>query len=116
MTFSIGLLLILLVLADITLKKNFLAGRSKKISDTIGKNINRWVKGLVALIAIWIYFFVLDDATDHNTIKWFWLILFLVAMGFQAFMEWRYLKGSKEYLISLILVAFGLIYICIFIF
>jgi hypothetical protein len=115
MPFAFSLLLILLVLINIILRKYILAEGSEKISDTNGKNVNRWVKGLLVLIAICIYFFVLDT-TDYSTIKWFWLIFFSVAIGFQAFMEWKYLKDSKEYIISLIILAVGLIYICVFIF
>ncbi|RKP53122.1 DUF4181 domain-containing protein [Cohnella endophytica] len=110
-----SLLLILLVLIELTIKKYFLVEELNKISDTDGKNINRWVKGLLAFISLFIFFFVLDT-TNINTLKWFWLILFLVAMGQHAFMEWRYLKGSKEYITSLIKLAVGLIYIFIFLF
>ncbi|RED52986.1 DUF4181 domain-containing protein [Cohnella lupini] len=112
---AFSLLLIFLVLINMILKKYIVPGESQSISDTNGKNINRWVKGFLALIAICIYFFALKT-TDYNATKWFWLIVFLVAIGFQAFMEWKYLKDSKEYIISLILLALGLIYICIFIF
>ncbi|MDQ6423470.1 DUF4181 domain-containing protein [Paenibacillus sp. LHD-117] len=111
-TFSITVLVILLALIEITIKKYIIVEEPKKISETTGKNINRWVKGLLAFISLFILFFVLDT-TNINTLKWFWLISFLVAMGLHAFMDWMYLKGSKEYMISLIKLAVGLIYIFI---
>lgn len=112
---SISLLLILLALIDLTIKKYFIVEELNKVSDTIGKNINRWVKGLLAVISICIFFFILDT-TNINSLKWFLLIFFIIAMGQHAFIEWRYLKGSKEYVISLIKLAVGLIYILIFVF
>lgn len=111
---SISILVILLALIDLTIKKRFVV-EELKISDTNGKNINRWVQGLLFVISLCVFFFVLDT-TNINSLKWFWLILFIVAMGQHAFIEWRYLKGSKEYIISLIKLAVGLIYILIFIF
>lgn len=111
---SISILVILLALIDLTIKKRFVV-EELKISDTNGKNINRWVQGLLFVISLCVFFFVLDT-TNINSLKWFWLILFIVAMGQHAFIEWRYLKGSKEYVISLIKLAVGLIYILIFIF
>lgn len=109
-----SLLLILLVLVELIIKKYILVEESNKISDTDGKSINRWVKGLLTFITLCMFFVL--DTTNINTLKWFWLIVFLVAMGQHVFMEWRYLKGSKEYIISLIKLAVGLIYIFIFIF
>lgn len=111
----ISLLVILLALIDLTIKKYFIVEELNKISDTNGKNINRWVKGLLFVISVCVFFFVLDT-TNINSLKWYWLIVFIVAMGQHAFIEWRYLKGSKEYVISLIKLAVGLIYILIFIF
>lgn len=111
---SISILVILLALIDLTIKKRFVV-EELKISDTNGKNINRWVQGLLFVISLCIFFFILDT-TNINSLKWFWLIVFIVAMGQHAFIEWRYLKGSKEYVISLIKLAVGLIYILIFIF
>ena len=110
----ISLLGILLSLLQWALKQYILAGESGKISVTPGKNIDRWVKGLLAIIALSIYFFVLDS-TDYSLVKWFWLILFLLVKGFDVFMERWYLKGSKDYIVSLIILLIGLMYIWIFI-
>ncbi|REE78548.1 uncharacterized protein DUF4181 [Paenibacillus taihuensis] len=112
---SMSLLLLLLIILELIVKKYLLVKEPNKISDTNGKSVNRWVKGLLAIISFIVFFFVLDT-TNINALKWFWLALFIVSMGQHTFMEWRYLKGSKEYIISLLKLAVGLIYILIFIF
>lgn len=66
-------------------------------------------------MALIIYFFVLDT-TDYNMIKWFWFIWLFITVGFDVFMEWRYLKGSKAYLVSSILLVVSVAYFAIFIF
>lgn len=103
------------MLIRIPLNKYFLNGNSEKISETEGNVINWWVKGAIVIISIVIYVFVLDT-TNYSTLKWFWFILFFLVLGFDAFMEWRYLKDSKAYLVSSILLVVGVIYFFIFIF
>jgi hypothetical protein len=114
-TVILSFLVILLAVIELIIKKFIFVEESYKISDTDGKTINRWVKGLLGCLSLCILFFVLDT-TNIDAIKWFWFITFIVAMGQHAFMEWRYLKNSKEYMISLIKLAVGVIYIFIFVF
>lgn len=100
------LLALVLVLIQMALKKFICTKEPRKISETPGKHIYMWGIGLLCLTALFTYFFVLDT-TNQNTVSWFWLILFSASMGFHSFMEWRYLKGSKEYIVTLILFAIG---------
>ncbi|WP_434481737.1 DUF4181 domain-containing protein [Paenibacillus glycanilyticus] len=60
------------------------------------------------MFAIALCIFVLDITNDY--MKWFWLSFFVAAKGFHAILEWKYLKGSRQYLISLILLAVGIVY------
>lgn len=92
-----------------------LAGKSEKISDTDGWRMYWWIKGSLVVIALCCYFFVLD-LTDYILLKRFLFVTFILALGFDAFMDWKYMKGSKEYLISLLLLAVGIIFFCVFIF
>ncbi|NBD25403.1 DUF4181 domain-containing protein [Paenibacillus glycinis] len=115
LTLPLALLLMLLALTQLAVKKFILPEESNKISDTPGKNINRLVKGLLVIVTLFVFFFVLDTS-NINALKWFWLLVFSVAAGQQAFMEWRYLIGSKEYMVSLVQFAVGFIYMVIFIF
>ncbi|WP_084509278.1 DUF4181 domain-containing protein [Paenibacillus assamensis] len=62
-----------------------------------------------------LYLFVLD-VTDEYMMKWFFLIVFVVSAGFHASMEWWYLRGNNQYVISILLLVVGLIYFGIVIF
>ncbi|MBD8497003.1 DUF4181 domain-containing protein [Paenibacillus arenosi] len=115
MTLSISILVLLLAVINIILEKYILKSPSPKISDTTGKNINRWGKGCLAVLAICFYLFVLD-MTDEYMMKWFFLIAFVVSAVFHAIVEWWYLRGSKQYFISILLLMVGLVYFRIVIF
>ncbi|WP_425353896.1 DUF4181 domain-containing protein [Cohnella thailandensis] len=109
------LLIIILALIQIPLKKYLFAGKSEETSDTDVRKINWWLRGILVIITLSIYLFVLDT-TDDSKNKWFWLITFLIGRGLDVFIEWKYLKGSKDFLISLILLIIGIVYFCVFIF
>lgn len=47
-------------------------------------------------------------------IFWFWVVYLFVLNGFQAFLEWRYIKESRLYLVTLLqiqIVIAALLYI-----
>ncbi|KIL73877.1 hypothetical protein SD78_2935 [Bacillus badius] len=44
-----------------------------------------------------------------NSIEWYWIIYFVLLFGFQAILEWRYLKNSKQYVTTLIFLTLGVI-------
>ncbi|MCR8845390.1 hypothetical protein NQ117_17040 [Paenibacillus sp. SC116] len=115
MELSISILVLMLAVIGIILEKYILKNPSPKISDTNGKNINRWGKGCILFFLIYLYFFVLDT-TEEDTMKWFFLIVFVVGAVFHISMEWWYLKGTNQFVISIFLLVIGLIYFRIVIF
>ncbi len=81
-------------------------GRKEKISETPGKNIDRWGRGIILLI----FFCSLPYAIENrNVIKWYWICFLIVSIGFQSFMEWKYLKTSKQYVITLTYLLLALV-------
>lgn len=63
---SMSLLVILLALIDLTIKKYFIVVDLNKISDTIGKNINRWVKEyLLSLVFVFSSSFWIQRISTH---------------------------------------------------
>ncbi|MFL0366231.1 DUF4181 domain-containing protein [Pseudobacillus sp. 179-B 2D1 NHS] len=104
--------IILLAILVITLEKtiNKLLGVEKKrISETPAKNIDRWGKIIILcsfLCALW--FVVIKDI---HIIKWFWTSYFFILLGFQALLEWKYLKNSKQYVSTLIFLIIAVIII-----
>lgn len=83
--------------------------RKEKISETAGKNIDRWGRGIILLIFLCTLPYAIENS---NVIKWYWTCFLIVSIGFQSFMEWKYLKTSKQYVITLtyILLAPVIIY------
>ena len=80
--------------------------KKEKISETSGKNIDRWGRGLILLIFLCPLPYVIEE--DINVIKWY-MCFFIVSFGFQSFMEWKYLKTSKQYVITLTYLLFALV-------
>ncbi|RIW37276.1 DUF4181 domain-containing protein [Bacillus salacetis] len=80
----------------------------RKIADTEGKMLDRWGRGALLLIFLFILTRV-NDMPDANAVMGlYWLIFIILIFGFQSFMEWKYLKGSKEYIKTLIFLGLAL--------
>ncbi|MBD3107528.1 DUF4181 domain-containing protein [Bacillus sp. AGMB 02131] len=86
----------------------------RKISETPAKRIDQWGRAIIVIIFLGTYWFVLDK--DINVQKGFWIFYFTVLFGFQAFMEWKYLKNSKQYVVSLILLMLLVTFVYVLVF
>ncbi|WP_410862959.1 DUF4181 domain-containing protein [Peribacillus sp. SIMBA_075] len=82
--------------------------KKEKISETSGKNIDRWGRGLILLTFLCTLPYAIEE--DKN-VMWY-MCFFIVSFGFQSFMEWKYLKTSKQYVITLtyLLIALVIMY------
>lgn len=86
----------------------------QKVSDTDGKMVDRWFRVIMVIVSLSVLIFYIvplmkDFKENVNVIMWYWLIHFGVIFFFQVFMEWKYLKPSKQYLTSLIIIVIILI-------
>lgn len=115
MGISTPILAVFIGIAYILLNKLILGRNKRKVSKTVGKKIYIWGMVIIGLIGIGSILFVLD-VLNNNVMKWFWVFFIILLLGFQSIMEWKFLKGSKEYLVSIIVLILGLIYIYTFIF
>ena len=70
----------------------------KKISETSGKKVDRWGRGIILVIFLSTLPFVV---TWTNIIKWYWIVYLVLLLGFQSFLEWKYLKKSNQYVTTL---------------
>lgn len=98
------LLLIVLAIFGFLLEKllNKLLGVEKrKISETPGKKVDQWGKGIIAVIFLCCFLFVVQNKMTLN-LKWYWIVYFTINFGFQSFLEWKYLKNSNQYIVTLI--------------
>ena len=104
------IVIVVLIIFGLLLEKllNKLLGiERKKISDTSGKRVDRWGRGIVVVIFLSTYWFIIDE--DSNFIKAFWMLYFIFILGYQSIMELIYLKNSKQYISTLIMLFLGLI-------
>ncbi|KGR78032.1 DUF4181 domain-containing protein [Ureibacillus manganicus] len=114
MGISAPLLVFVVGIANLIVGHFLIEGKRKKISETKGKYIHKWGYSIIATMGIGSLFIL--DIFDPNVMKWFWLGLLILIIGFQTLLDWKYLKGTKEYLVSLIVLVIGIIYILVVMF
>lgn len=101
----IVVLSILAYLLDKLLRRLF-KFKKMKISDTPGKKVDYWGRGILLVLFICTMpFFVLS--AERSLIIWFSIFQLIAVLGFQAFLEWRYLKDSRQYISTLIFLILG---------
>nr|WP_239534224.1 DUF4181 domain-containing protein [Thalassobacillus pellis] len=78
-----------------------------KISETAGKNLDRWGRGIILLVFLSLLWFVIDFNSD-TIIKYYLMSYLAIILGFQAIMEFIFIKGSKQYISTMILLIMSL--------
>ena len=89
----IFLIFLVLFLVEKTVYKLF-GVEKKKISETSGKNIDRWGRAIILVIFLSILPFVI--AKEIDVMKWYFIGFFVVSLGFQSILEWKFMKNSKQ--------------------
>ncbi|WP_099157542.1 DUF4181 domain-containing protein [Virgibacillus ndiopensis] len=107
---AISLLAFFIIFLNVKLSKWLFKEKRNKISETDGEKIYFW--GILLLAGFGIFYFIATiDTIDSDAAKWFLLCYIIVVYSFKTFMEWKYLNESKQYVIPLILMTVGVIYI-----
>lgn len=114
MGISAPILVLVVSLANLIVGRLIVGEKRRKVSETYGKVIQMW--GLAVIVVVGLGSMFVLDIFDPEIMKWFWLGFLILTVGFQAFLDWKFLKETKEYVVSLIVLLIGLIYIFIFIF
>ena len=70
-----------------------------KFSETPGGKVSQWGRGIILAVVLGGVILFIDDFSDG--ILWFWIFYFLTLGVFEAFLEWKYFRESKSYLVSL---------------
>ena len=83
--------------------------KRQKISETAGKKVDRWGRGIIVatFFGIAIPYFMFND---HISWKWYFVLLLIFSVGFQAILEWKYIKNSRQYVSTLIVLMASLIF------
>ena len=108
LVFIIILFILFFLLEKIVNK--LLGVKRQKISETPGKKVDRWGRGITAVILICIaipYFAV----NNNISWKWYFILLLIFTIGFQAILEWMYINNSRQYASTLIILIVGLIFL-----
>jgi MFS-type transporter involved in bile tolerance (Atg22 family) len=113
MGISISILVILLAVLAPLLRK-WIVGTDRYIDETDGRRVDFWVRIILVIIFLVLLFFVVDTS-DETIVKLFFIIALTITTAFQSIIEWKYLKNSKEFVVTLILWVIGLIYFFLFI-
>ncbi|MGZ9583706.1 DUF4181 domain-containing protein [Paenibacillus marinisediminis] len=104
---AIVFILIILTFSQILLRLWIVGTEKEEIAEE-GKDISLWGKVILAVISLITFIVIIAvDSAEGKAIKWFWMILIIAANGFQSFIDWKYLKGSKQYMVSLIVLLIG---------
>lgn len=91
------ILIIVVLLLEKLLNKLF-SVEKKSLSETPGKRIDQWGRGVITVISLCILPFVLGE--DTNITKWFFTIFVIVIFGFQFILEWRYLRSTNKHIVT----------------
>ncbi|WKA54471.1 DUF4181 domain-containing protein [Planococcus shixiaomingii] len=89
------------------LLRKWLGVKKTSLSDTPAKNIDRWGRGIVLVIALCVFYFGMES--DLVVLFfWFWVVFLTWQTFFQAFLQWKYIRESKEHLVTLLLYPVGI--------
>ncbi|MDO3411955.1 hypothetical protein QWJ34_19490 [Saccharibacillus sp. CPCC 101409] len=102
---------VLFILLYFGLSHWLLGGRSVAISDPPGVRVQKIGLLLLTVLALGVLYmlYFVADITSGWFVFWFFIAYWAAQMGLQAWLEWRFLKGSRQYAVSLLLLAFLLV-------
>lgn len=81
----------------------------RTLYDTDAEHINKWGNIIIGFIGGTALLFINLKFPDSPWIKWFWIIFLIVILGFNFVLEWKYLKGSKKYIATLLTLLVGIV-------
>lgn len=109
MWFWLVCFIILVFLLEKIMNKLLGIDKAKKISETPGKRVDRYGRVIIFVISIGLIpFYITQEA---SVMKWYLMLLLTLSFGFQSILEWKYLKGSKQYASTVMLLILGLLFI-----
>ncbi|MGK7376877.1 DUF4181 domain-containing protein [Planococcus sp. 1R117A] len=74
--------------------------KKASLSDTPAKKYGQWGQGSI-FIAVLISISLITTG-NSSWIVWLWIVFALALQSFVAFLQWKYMKESKEHLLTLI--------------
>jgi len=99
---SLSILGFIVSILETLSRKWLVTGEFRKISETEGKKVDRWVKTSLFLVMIPLFIYI--DLNNLDTIKGLIIFFTIIGLGLQTVMEWKYLEGKKHVASFLIMV------------
>ncbi|TWT27262.1 DUF4181 domain-containing protein [Planomicrobium sp. CPCC 101110] len=78
-----------------------------ELSETPAANIDRWGRGVILVLAL-CTIPLSAGAEEMERMIWFFVVYLFVLNLFQAYLQWKYIKGSKEYWVTLASLPIGI--------
>ena len=91
---------ILIFTSDLIIKRSLGITKTEKVTDPSAKKVDRWGRVLIVCIAVFMFLFVIGK--DMIYMKGFYIGMTVLSLGFQAFLEWKYLNNSKQFIATLL--------------
>ncbi|GGO03860.1 DUF4181 domain-containing protein [Saccharibacillus kuerlensis] len=88
----------------------------QRVTDPAGRKIEiigRLILVAIALPTLYFLYFVSERLTFAGTFCFF-IVYFAAQIGLQAWIEWKFLKGSKQYVVSLIMLVLAVLGMVVF--
>lgn len=80
------------------------------LADEDGNDVALYGRIILSLMGIITFITIMVvDGVEGVIMKWFWIVFIAMALGFQAFIDWKYWKGSKRYIVSLCVLVIGVL-------
>ncbi len=103
----ISIISILLAFSHFILRK-WIVDKERAELPEEGKEVNIWGKLILALVGIVAYvIIIIAYGVEGMNMKWFWMIIVIMASGFEIFIDWKYIRASKQHVVSFIVLVLG---------
>lgn len=110
----IPFLLLIIAFSGFFLRIWIVGPDKEKLSDD-GNELNikgKLILGLIGLITAIVI--MIADGVQGMGMKWFWIVFIIISLGFQSFIDWKFLKHTKQHIVSLILLVEGVVLVYFF--
>lgn len=101
----LGGFVVLFLVIDKLLRKLFKVEK-KRLSDSPGKKADAWSRGIILIAALCFIPFAVTEAGER--LMWFWVFYLTLLHITQAFLQWKYIRESREHLVTLAVLPIGL--------
>lgn len=102
---AMAVFVVLFLAIDKGLRKLFKVEK-KRLSDSAGKKADAWSRGIILVVALCTIPLVVTETGER--LMWFWIFYLGVLHLVQAFLQWKYIRESREHLVTLAVLPVGL--------